>query len=59
MILVDGIQQKTANAESDPTTTLIAKKAAKQIGRDRDVNIQVRNTDGTESAPFPFRRSNP
>lgn len=56
VILVNGIQQKTTNDESNPTTMLIAKKAAKQIARDQDVNIQVRNTDGTSSAPFLFRR---
>jgi photosystem II stability/assembly factor-like uncharacterized protein len=56
VILVNGIQQKTANDESNPATMLIARKAGKQIARGQDVTIQVRNIDGTPSVPFPFRR---
>ena len=56
-LFVDGQQQKTANDDQTPSTTLIAKKAGKVIARGQSVTIQVQNSDGTLSNLFPFTRT--
>jgi hypothetical protein len=55
-ILVNGLQQKTANDDQNPTTTLIGKKAGKKIKRGQTAMLQVRNSDGTLSNEFSFTR---
>ncbi len=55
-ILLNGQQQKTANDEQNPTSTLIAAKAGKKIVSGESVMIQVRNADGTVSNQFRFTR---
>ena len=49
-------KQEPANDEQAPTTLSIAKKAGKFIGRGETVRLKVRNSDGTESAMFGYRR---
>jgi acetyl esterase/lipase len=56
VILLDGNKQKTANDDQNPTTVLIGKKAGKKISQGQTVGLQVRNPDGTLSAPFSFTR---
>ncbi|HXG91630.1 MAG TPA: delta-60 repeat domain-containing protein [Blastocatellia bacterium] len=55
VIMVNGIDQKTAPDEQNPFT-LIAKKAGKQIKPGQTVTLQVRMPDGTRSNEFPFTR---
>ena len=55
-ILLNDEKQKTANDDQNPTTLLKAKKAGKKIKRGDTVTLKVRNSDGTESAEFSFRR---
>lgn len=55
-VFVDDGKQKTANDESSPTTLLRCKKAGKFIEFGQTVRIKVRNSEGTESAEFMFRR---
>jgi hypothetical protein len=55
-ILIDGVEQKTRNDDERPSTTLIAKKAAKNIPAGQTVAIRVRNADGTLSNEFSFVR---
>ena len=55
-LLLNGENQKTANDELAPTTSLICKKAGKFIVRGETVRLKVRNSDGTESAEFIFMR---
>src|SRR5262249_14806274 len=45
-VLINGEQQKTANDDQSPTTTLVCKKAGKNIGAGQTVTLQVRNPDG-------------
>jgi hypothetical protein len=56
VILVNGQKQKTANDEQRPDSLLIGKKAARQILPGQSVDLQVRNSDGTLSAEFVFKR---
>ena len=56
-ILVDGQPQKSANDEQNPTTSLIGKKAGKKIAHGQAVTLQVRNSDGSLSNAFSFKRS--
>jgi hypothetical protein len=52
VILLNGEEQKTRNDDQNPQTTLIGKKAGKQIKAGD--HIQVRNPDGTLSEQFTF-----
>jgi hypothetical protein len=56
VILIDGVDQRTRNDEVSPTTMLIGKKTAKNIGPGQRVSIQVRNSDGLLSETFSFTR---
>jgi hypothetical protein len=56
VILLNGQKQKTANDEQRPDSLLIGKKAARQILPGQSVDLQVRNSDGTLSAEFVFKR---
>jgi uncharacterized delta-60 repeat protein len=49
-------QKKTFNDEVNSREMLIAKKSGKKIAPGETVTLQVRNTDGTLSAPFSFTR---
>ena len=51
-VLINGERQKTANDETSPSTTLIAKKAGKFIQPSNKVTVQ--NSDGTLSAEFTY-----
>src|SRR5581483_4273970 len=51
VILLDGEPQKTANDESDPSGSLIAKKAGKRIGATDVVTIEVQNPN-SEKSPY-------
>ena len=55
-VLIDGVQLKTINDETNPTTTLIGKKAKKRIARGQTVVVMVRNPDGSLSNGFNFTR---
>jgi hypothetical protein len=56
-LLLDGKKQKkVVNDETNPSTILTAKKAGNTIPRGATVMLQVRNLDGTLSAPFSFTR---
>jgi hypothetical protein len=55
-ILVNSIGQKTKNDSTNPATALIGKKAGKKIAMGEAVTLRVRNSDGTQSNEFPFRR---
>jgi hypothetical protein len=57
VILIDGIQQRTVADAVNPTTTLVARRAAVQIAPGQRVTIHVRNPDGTVSNAFTFIRS--
>ena len=54
VIVLNGKEQKTANDEQNPKTTLIGKKAGKKI-RPGDT-LQVQNPNGTVSQEFTFSR---
>jgi photosystem II stability/assembly factor-like uncharacterized protein len=56
VILVDGVEQRTRNDQSNPAMTLIGKKAARAIASGQRVIVQVRNSDGLRSEPFGFTR---
>jgi acetyl esterase/lipase len=56
VILLDGVKQKTAYDEQDPTTMLIGKKAGRKITSGQTVMLQVRNQNGRLSEPFSFTR---
>ena len=56
VILVDGVEQKTRNDDSNPATILMGKKVAKSIAPGQRVSIQVRNSDGLLSESFSFAR---
>jgi acetyl esterase/lipase len=56
VILLDGLKQKTANDDQNPTTVLIGRKAGKRIASGQTVVLQVRKTDGSVSAPVSFTR---
>ncbi|MFP5264835.1 MAG: intradiol ring-cleavage dioxygenase [Blastocatellia bacterium] len=55
-VFLNGDKQKTSNDDSSPTTMLIAKKAGKKINAGDSVTLQVRNSDDSLSAEFPFTR---
>jgi hypothetical protein len=55
-ILVNGVEQKTANDPQNPSGILIGKKAGKKIAAGATVSLQVRNSDGTFSNEFRFTR---
>jgi hypothetical protein len=54
VILVNGVAQKTRNDADAPSTSLIAKKAAKKMARGEVAVIQVQNTAGARSEDFDF-----
>jgi len=56
VILLNGENQKTANDEVNPTTTLVGKKTGKKIGAGTQVVLQVKNANGGLSPEFPFTR---
>ncbi len=55
-ILIDGQEQKTKNDKTNPSGTLIGKKAGKKIAPGQSVTLQVRNPDGSLSNQIPFTR---
>jgi pimeloyl-ACP methyl ester carboxylesterase len=55
-ILMDGDQQKSANDDQNPATTLIGKKAGRFIAPGQTVVLMVRNSDGSLSNGFSFTR---
>ena len=55
-ILMDGEKQKTANDDQNPSTILVGRKAGKWISVGQTVILQVKNPDGSLSAPFSFSR---
>lgn len=58
IVYIDGTKfKKTDNDETNPTTMLIVRKAAKQIDQGQAVTIQVMNFDKTLSEGFLFMRS--
>ena len=56
VVLIDGEKQKTAIDDQNPTTVILAKKAAKWIAPGQSVQIQVRDSEGLASASFLFTR---
>jgi uncharacterized delta-60 repeat protein/uncharacterized repeat protein (TIGR01451 family) len=56
VILIDGKEQKTKRDSDNPSTTLIAKKGGKKIGRGQTVRIRVRLCSGIETDDFIFTR---
>lgn|SRR5215813_10916189 len=54
VLLIDGVEQRTRNDESDPATVLIGKKSAKSFAPGQKVSIQVRSSDGLISETFSF-----
>lgn len=58
-ILVNGtVLNDTKNNKKFPTTKLQAKSGSAQIAPGQTVSISVRNTTGSLSAPFSYRRPN-
>ena len=55
-ILIDGVEQKTANDDQNPAGALVAKKSGKKVKRGQTVTLQVRNPDGGLSNEFTFTR---
>src|SRR5262249_51412003 len=55
-MFVNDQKTKTRNDDTAPTTTLICKKGGKVIDPGMTVNLQVKNSDGTASAVFPYTR---
>lgn len=56
VIILAGVEQRTRNDESNPSTVLIGKKTAKNIFPGQSFAIQVRNLDGLMSQLFGFSR---
>ena len=56
VIMLDHNEQATSNDPESPLTSLISKKAGKKMKIGQEVMIQVRNSDGALSEPFPFVR---
>src|SRR5262249_46931780 len=56
VILLNGVDIQTIADGVSPSTTLMAKKAAKKIALGTTVTLQVRNSDGTLSNIFTFER---
>jgi hypothetical protein len=55
-MFINDQKTKTRNDDTNPTTSLICKKAGNQIDPGTTVNLQVKNSDGTPSAVFPYTR---
>jgi len=55
IVLVNGADWRTLHDDQNPGT-LVAKKAAKQIGSGQRVVLQVRNSNGMLSSEFNFIR---
>jgi hypothetical protein len=55
-ILLEGEKQKTQNDQTNPQSTLIARKAGKWIAPGKTVTLQVRNPGGSVSDEFHFTR---
>jgi hypothetical protein len=55
-VLIDGQEQRTRSDDARPTTSLLGKKAARNIAPGQVVSIQVRNSDGVLSQAFSFTR---
>jgi len=53
-VFVDGQRLKTVNADNFPSSFLFAKKAKKKVARNQAITLQVQNSDGETSDPFPF-----
>lgn len=56
IIVINGIGQSTKHDAQNPTGLLIGKKLVKFLTPGQSSRIQVRNSDGTLSAEFPFTR---
>ena len=56
VLLLNGEKQKTRNDEEGPETSLICKKAGKNVAPGEAAILQVRNSDGSLSAQFQFSR---
>jgi len=57
VIVMDGVDQKTRPDDLSPATILIGRKVGKRIAPGQTVHLQVRNTNGSISAIFPFTRN--
>ena len=55
-IYLNDVKQKTKNDSESGTTLLIAKKAGKQVAKGTTVILNVKNSDGTLSDEFTFKR---
>lgn len=55
-VLLNGTDEKTKSDSTYPANTLVAKKAGKKIAAGQIVTLRVRNSDGTLSPEFSFRR---
>jgi hypothetical protein len=55
-VFVNDQKTKTRNDDTNPATLLICKKAGLLIDPGTTVNLQVKNSDGTASAVFPYTR---
>jgi photosystem II stability/assembly factor-like uncharacterized protein len=56
LIMLAGVDQKTANDSQLPSTRLIGKKAGKRVKPGSEVMIRVKNPDGATSDQFLFKR---
>ena len=58
IVFIDGQKyKKTDNDETNPSTMLVVRKAAKNLGVGQTIGIQVRNSDNTLSTMFSYTRS--
>lgn len=57
VIVLNGEEQRTRNDEQNPKTTLIGKKAGREITPGQTVAIQVKNPDGVMSLRYNFTRT--
>lgn len=56
VIVLNGDEQRTRNDEENPKTTLIGKKAGRDITPGQTVTIQFKNPDGVVSLTYNFTR---
>jgi hypothetical protein len=54
VILINGVEQKTANVKGSIDISLVAKKAGKNLVSDEIVHLQVQNPDGLLSSELAF-----
>jgi PKD repeat protein len=56
VVLLNGVEQRTVNDDSNPTTLLICPKAGKKIASKDNVMLQVKNSSGALSGTLSFSR---